>query len=300
MTRFYYRYHGLTVGCDFPIAEWSVFEAAVSTDPDVVVSLTTGPYVDIPGVADSGEYRFFVKEVGWFGVKRGAEIVVAPSTLPITRRLRMFLTGSAWGALLYQRALLPVHASAVETEGGAALFCGRRGQGKSTLAALLSENGFRLISDDLCCVRVMGEGPPVVHPSVPRFKLWADSIHQLGWDRNHGVQDQMRADKFHYVRHSQAELPPMAVKAVYLLNWGEAGFERLTGFSALNGLFNAATWRGDLLISAGNPADFFRQFGEIVRRVPVWEFRRPRDFGHLRSAATLLLTHLTQNRTDSR
>jgi len=295
MKNFRYRYHGLCVDSEFPLPEWASFE---STDghlpPDVLISVDrSNGSGELP--ADSAEFRFFVRDAGWFTVRRGANIVVAPEVPRITRRLRAFLTGSAWGALLYQRNLLLLHASAVETNAGAVLFCGRRGQGKSTLAALLTEKGCKLISDDLCCVQLAGNKTPLVYPSAPRFKLWADSIHELGWDWNEPEQDHVRAGKFHYFRPSASALQPLPVRGIYLLGWGETAFERLKGFSALSRIFNAATWRGDLLVSAGDPADFFSQCTELVGRIPVWEFRRPRQFTAIHETTDLLMGHLSQN-----
>jgi len=63
--------------------------------------------------------------------------------------VRLYLLGSAWGALCYQRDLLVLHASAVRVDGRAVAFCGRPGMGKSTLAAWLAESGHALVSDDL-------------------------------------------------------------------------------------------------------------------------------------------------------
>jgi hypothetical protein len=292
-----YSYHGLKVDCPFPIAEWALFEIAredTIADVSIVVDLTAH---DEMSPAEDGTHRFFVKDAGWFTVMRGAKIVITPGQFPIARRTRAFLTGSAWGALLYQRGLLPVHASAVESDDGAFLFCGRRGSGKSTLAALLSERGYRLISDDLCCVHMKNEGLPMVYPSVPRFKLWDDAIHELGWDRSEPIQDLMRADKFHFIRPSARAMQPVAVRALYLLSWGKDGIERVKGLSALNRVFHAGTWRGDLLVAAGDPAEHFRKCANLVHQVSIQQFRRVRNLTSLRESTNLLVRHLSENKT---
>jgi hypothetical protein len=53
-----------------------------------------------------------------------------------------------------RRDLLWLHAAAVERDGSAMLLCGRSGQGKSTLASLLCDRGWRLMSDDVAPVRM--------------------------------------------------------------------------------------------------------------------------------------------------
>jgi len=299
MGKFHYRYQGLDVDSEFPIPEWDVFESGLfrttlpNSPPDVLFSIAPHGGADLPP-PEPGEYRFFVRDVGWFLVKRGAEIVVATGPIANPRRLRLCLIGSAWGALLYQRGLFPLHASAVSADGGAVLFCGRRGQGKSTLAALLTDRGYDLISDDLCRVTTSGSGTQLAYPSVPTLRLCADSLNSLGWDRGELALGPFRPKKLHYIRPSRLLFQPVPVRAIYLLTWGEAGFERLVGFSALNHFFSAATWRGNLLLSVGDPAKYFRQCTELVQRVPVWEFRRPRDFGAVAGTIDLLIGHLEQ------
>jgi hypothetical protein len=322
MSGFHYRYHGLQVLSATPLPEWSEFETESGYEPDVVISIGTGALRDSPS---RNEHLFSVKKAGSYLVRQGCEIVVFPEELPISRRLRLFLTGSAWGVVLYQRGRLPLHASGVQVGDGAVLFCGPRGQGKSTLAALLTERNYRLVSDDLCCIEVSeAQGPsgadattgdsgiqplfagqtcvgtakdrhPVVHPSVPRFKLWSDSIRELGWDRVDSLQDEVRSTKFHYLRPLIRAARPLPVRAIYILSWGEVGFKRLTGFEALKRLFHGATWREDLLLAGGDPARHLCLCSELCRRVPIMEFSRPRDFQAIPVWMDLLVCHMSDS-----
>jgi hypothetical protein len=200
---------------------------------------------------------------------------------------------------LYQRELLLAHASAIQAGESAVLFCGRRGQGKSTLAAFLTERNYKLVSDDLCCMRLAETGPPLVYPSVPRFKLWSDSIRELGWVRGEMEQPPPATGKLHIFRQTPQVVDPLPVRSIYLLNWGQAGFERLSGFAGLNRLFNASTWRGDLLLAAGNPSEYFRRCAQLAGRVPIWDFRRPRDFSAAEASLDSLVRHVEESKIDS-
>ncbi|MEG8053162.1 hypothetical protein QP185_07710 [Sphingomonas aerolata] len=62
-----------------------------------------------------------------------------------------YLLGTALGALLHQRALLPLHCNAIVHDGKAFLFCGDSGAGKSTLAAVFEARGYP--SSPTICVR---------------------------------------------------------------------------------------------------------------------------------------------------
>ena len=81
-----------------------------------------------------------------------AEIVAEPRQGVPDSNVRLFLLGSAMGALLHQRGLLPLHTNAVEVGGRAFAFMGKSGAGKSTLAAWFHDRGFRIVADDVCVV----------------------------------------------------------------------------------------------------------------------------------------------------
>jgi hypothetical protein len=66
------------------------------------------------------------------------------------------------------------------------------------------------------------------------------------------------------------------LRAVYLLEWGDLHLSRLTGYTALHRLIAASTYRGALLEPMGKMGTHWQQCLELVRRVQVWELRRPR------------------------
>ncbi len=92
------------------------------------------------------------------------------------RDVRLFLLGSAWAALVLQRGLLPLHASAVAGGGDVFGFTGLPASGKSTLAAGLSSRGWAFFADDVLVL------DPASFASGPRcwgckdLKLWPDAV----------------------------------------------------------------------------------------------------------------------------
>jgi hypothetical protein len=157
------------------------------------------------------------------------------------------------------------------------IFCAQRGEGKSTLAALLDAQGHRLVSDDLCCLQLSDRETPMVYPSVPRMRLWTDAIRELGWNTSASEPDYMRAGKFQYLRTTPITVDPLPIREIFVLGWGEARVQRLTGFAALQRFIGAARWRGDLLMKVGNPAEHLQHCAELLQHVPLSEFRRPRN-----------------------
>jgi hypothetical protein len=75
------------------------------------------------------------------------------------------IVSSAACTLLSMRGDLVLHASAVEADGRAVLFCGPTQRGKSTLARALGEAGYRLLGEDGIAIE-LGDGEPVAFPGA--------------------------------------------------------------------------------------------------------------------------------------
>jgi len=302
----HYDYSGLRIDSEIEIPEWALFERdAAFALPDVAIVLKIAGNEPQPGdkvlpVVDAHSYRFHIPGTGVYRVHHGREIVVTPAPGAKARELRLFLLGSAWGALCYQRGLLALHASVVQVEGRVIAFCGEPGSGKSSVAAWLAARGHRLVGDDLCRFDVAA-GQVRVYPSAPCLKLWRDALGALGLSDEGLERDHFRMDKFHLpwredLETASSRKPPCAmparpVRAIYLLQWGEPGLKRLTGSNALRRLVVAATYRGDLLEPMGQLAAHWERCVELARRVPVWDFSRPRDWSAMDAAMRLLPTY---------
>jgi hypothetical protein len=305
MREWRYRYHGLSVRSEIWLPEWSAFENPPSdsktdspllSDETVEIHFESGAQVP----PREGEYRFFAKHTGWFVIRGGREIGI-PALAENTpgesdaaaRRLRTHLLGSAWGALLYQRRALLLHASAVRAGSAAVAFCARRGAGKSTLAASLSTLGYPLVSDDLCCIRVLSQ-PPRLYPSMVRYRLCEDAVEKLGWKAVPALRDPAQSGKYHYYPVHTEVNREFPLRRIYLLGWGEPEIRRLRGFKALLQLASEGTWRRGLLDSAGDPVTHFSQCAHLLREVECWEFRRPRSLDLLDKGVIELVAHMSE------
>lgn len=96
--------------------------------------------------------------------------------------IRLFLLTAGFGALLHQRKVMPLHASGILIDGGAVLFSGESGAGKSTTAAAFREQGYTLVADDVAVIHHNEAGQIVVEPGVPFVKLWQESFGLLDKD----------------------------------------------------------------------------------------------------------------------
>ena len=292
-----YSYVGLRVESELEIPEWTEFERADSSDrSDVRIRLAggqqvqDGPLPDAP-IISPDEVCFGITDVASYRVRDGCEIEVGPAPGASWQEIRLFLLGSAWGALCYQRGLLVVHASAVYVSNGAVAFCASRGHGKSTLAAWLTTKGHDLVSDDLTRIELPAEGSALIYPSTRTMKLRPDALEALGWSGPEPERSRHHNGKSHLPSGGDGAGHPVSLRAIYMLDWGELDLRRLTGHAALRRVVSATAYRGTFLESMDRLGLYWRQCLDLVCRVPVWEVRRPHDFSAMEQTLQRLQAH---------
>ena len=179
-----YSVFGLRVRSSLELPE--LFPASGVAEPDVTIELGSVPMIgqgDRDGLTDvDGALVLVIPEVARYRIEAGNRITVKSEPGVPERNVRLFLLGSAFGVLLHQCGLLPLHANAIEIDGGAVAFMGPSGAGKSTLAAWFQDRGFKVVADDVCVVSFDLEGCPYTAPGLPRIRLWADALQLMGRD----------------------------------------------------------------------------------------------------------------------
>jgi hypothetical protein len=288
-----YELFGLTVRSEIPLPE--LFEGR--GDPDVVVGpgevITPDP--DTPGLSMQPEGALlWIPEVGRYLIRQGREILVDPLPGVSDRNIRLFLLGSAFGAILHQRGLLPLHANAIELDGRAVAFMGHSGAGKSTMAAWFLDRGCRVLADDVCVVANGPDGRPLAQPGIPRLRLWREAIEESG--RTVGDYELAfdKLDKFNVPTLRPAVGGPLPLSHVYLLEKAEAGeaeIRRLQGVEAIDALI-ANTYRGGYLpMLPGGTQRHFQACLDLVRKVPVFSASRRWGFDRFDEEARALEVH---------
>ena len=210
--------------------------------------------------------------------------------------IRLFLLGTAWAALCYQRGIFLLHAGSIKVGDAAVAFCGNSGAGKSSLVASCSAQGYSPLSDDLCRFDIPGHGLPRIYPSISRLKLWNDTLQALGLSSTGLKRDHFRLEKFHLPLFENSKPHCISLKALYLLQWGEGepSLSRLRGTNAVRGLVHSATYRGNLLESMGRLADHWAFCRDLARRVQIWNLSRPFDWDAQKMTMNMLRGHFQQ------
>lgn len=226
---------------------------------------------------DSALFHF--PEVASYLVKCGKQIVIAPENNADESRIRLYLLGTAAAMLLHQRGTLPLHASGIRTSRGAVLFTGHSGSGKSTLLATFLERGYLMLTDDLAAIALDAANQPLVLPSFPHLKLWADSAKQLNKPTKDLQRIQPEFDKYSVPLATSLENQPLHLHAVYALtpnSMTQIHLEPLQATRKFNALLDH-TWQKLALKRMNCHADHFRLAATIANQIHMQRVFRPEN-----------------------
>jgi hypothetical protein len=273
---FDYQLFGLRIRSEVPLPE--LFPAKGAGTPDVTIRRSPLPVGNTPGLSGDRDALFLtVPEVARYRIDGGREILIDPEEGVPIRNVRLFLLGSAFGALLHQRGMLPLHANAVEIGGKAVAFMGESGAGKSTLAAWFHDRGFRVIADDVCVVEFGANGGAVAMPGVPRLRLWEDVLAATGrtadvFERSYLTDQNEKYDVPISVESTASD--PLEIAAIFAIGRGTSTrIERLTGLAAAEAVY-AHTYRGAFVETVGGAERLWLSAVKLVRGVPIYRLER--------------------------
>jgi hypothetical protein len=301
--RYLFRAYRLLIAASVPIPEMTADESSPDSTPDVLIA--AGDFPDeIPNPLSSSAVHqvsaqallLRVAGVGRYLVREGREILFDPDPAATPHDVRVFLLGTCLGALLHQRGFLVLHASGIATERGSVLFAGASGAGKSTLLGDLLRRGYKMIVDDVCAVRFDEAGVPIVVPSYPRTRLWADAAERFAIDTSNLPRTRPSWNKFE--RQVTDQFSDREVKLTHVFDLAgpfdgtEFSIERLGSIDAFSTLL-ANTYRGILLDGMDLRASHFTLASRAARAVDVIRVRRPAASSGVAELADLILAYLS-------
>ncbi len=238
------------------------------------------------------EICFYWEHLGWFLVRNGNEIIVEQYPQTDIQLMSIPLIGIAFAALLQQRGMFVLHASAVSIDNKAVAFLGWKGAGKSTTAAMLYKRGHTMISDDIVAMDNARLGAPLVVPGFPIFKLMPEAAEMVLGDNPDdlseiyaGVEKRFRPSSDNFLQSS------VSLKAIYALDEGtQLKAELLKPQEAISTLIaNTYLARyGNQLLQNNHAITNLRQCSNIVNHIPVYRLERPKSFQLLENLAELV------------
>ncbi len=193
---------------------------------------------------ESSEHELLLKilEAGKFLIRNGNEIIIQKEDSVSEDTLRLYLFGSAIGALLQQRGYLTLHASAIKTDKGAVLFAGDSGAGKSTTLQEFLRRGYKKLSDDTIALYWdESRGQVICLPSYPQSKIWQNTADIFDHDTNKLRQLHPDMDKYALQTREHFYDNELPLYAIYILEVvdsdKEISLDEVTGlakFKAVN------------------------------------------------------------------
>lgn len=272
--------YGLAVSSDVDLPGFAETEG----EPDVVIRWGTVPRELDTQMAQGvcfqvspGRFLLQLEGVARYSVTGGREVTIDRAAGAADEDVRTFLLGTVFASLLYQRGLVPFHASGILTKQGAVLFGGRSGAGKSTLAAAMARRGHPVITDDVAPVAITPDGIPVVYPGSPSLWLWSDALSQLGIPADELRRVRPRVEKHVWASAWNLPLGPHPVVGYYRLDrHNQPGIilRTLEGMERVKSL-NGEIYRAPIGRVLGTPTTLFRTTTALAQQARVVQVCRP-------------------------
>lgn len=234
-----------------------------------------------------------VPHVARFLVTDGNTILIAPESGIDEESIRVFLLGSALGALLFQRGYLVMHGNAIRIGNHCMLCVGHSGTGKSTLAAGFLRRGYQVLADDVvpidanCCAV----------PGFPRIKLWQDVTDKLEIDTSTLFRIRPNMEKFNYPLLQNFGEEPLPVKWVYILgidNDDDVSVDPIQGMQRFQPLHNN-TYRVRFLEGMALKPTHLTLCGQLAGRIRLAHVTRPRSGFKLDMLIDRILLDIEEN-----
>jgi hypothetical protein len=232
-------------------------------------------------------FRLWIDEVGWFTIDPRIPSVAVPEAADTVRREER-LWGIPSVVTFLQRGDTPLHAAAVEVNGNAVLLAAPSRFGKTTLAAGFHAAGFRLLAEDLCCLRTGREAAVVPGPAMLRLRPDVAQALRLPAVEQVGEAD----DRIHFAlaEETRGDCSPLPLRGIVLLreSTNSLSLDRVPPAEAIRELWT-------LSFKLPTEADHARCFGDLAglaEAVPVWNLARPLSLESLPTTVRYITGHV--------
>jgi hypothetical protein len=251
--------------------------------PDVTISYGAVPdnLFDVKGKsiyfqATTGKVLLKIPDIANYLIQNGDTIIIERHPDTDDDSVRMFLLGSVMGALLHSRGFLVLHANAIVVNGGAVLFMGESGVGKSTTAAAFNLKGYPIAADDICAIDINSEHP-MLYSGFPQVKLWADACEKLEKDATNLRRIRPQLEKYVLPLGEQFCSEALPLKRLYILNTTNTKEFKLQEISSAEKFMALGhqTYRPAFMKAMGLQGNHLRQCARVAARIPLVRVTRP-------------------------
>ena len=296
---FQYSAFGLNID-----SELELFQLASGTSSDVAdIKILSGSVPDNGIDKDNpqhahcqvhnGDLWLNIDNIVRFMVSNGNTITVDVQANVDQQTVKLYLLGSAMGAILQQRGNLVLHGNAIRFGNTAVIVLAQSGVGKSTLAAEFLRRGYQLLADDVCAIDQNG----YAQSSYPYLKLWQSALDKLKLDQRELIPIREQNEKFYYPLNAAFYGDSLPVSAIYVLNKASVDNLKLIELKGINKLrtFQNNKYRPQYAAKMNIVHKHIIQFSEILIKIKVTRIIRPEKGFRLEELAQHIIDDFEKN-----
>lgn len=220
---------------------------------------------------EGGRYRLWIERGGSFRIDPRTPSIEVPAGFETTLRREERLWGIPALLCFLARGDLPLHAAAVDVDGEAVLLAAPGYSGKTTLAAGFHAAGYRVLSEDMSCIRLRSTPTLIPGPAMLRIRRDVAGRLRLRGARNIAAGD----DRVHFSLDPsrRGDCRPVPVGALVMLRRSQDGvaLERVSPANALRELWPLSF----KLPGADEHSRCFQRLTALADTVRVWNLARP-------------------------
>ena len=238
------------------------------------VCLFSRPHLKI----NESDFFLDIKNVARYRVQNGETMLYSPYEGADEASINLFLEGSALGALLHQRGIIPFHGSSFVYKGRGITLCGRSGTGKSSITAAFCQQGARFINDDITPINITNS-KAIIIPIKTRIKLWDDALLNLKIENNNLQRIRPELNKFYLPmkKNPDSEFLLHHIFVLYSHNNDEFEAKELSGIAKYNALRHQIYRRIYLKGMPATEKKYFTQLFSLANKTKITAIKRPKE-----------------------
>jgi len=283
---------GLIIDSPFPLPEALPVNRETQADVTVAIGTATEDFAADDEFSYARENRtwwhsemthsrtLFNCKSGLFDIRGGSEIIIQLYPDADMENVKIFLLGSAMGAVQAQRGRIPIHGGAVATKNGAVIITGNQSAGKSTMTSAFVYNGYKYLTDDVSSISIE-DGRVRIIPAFPQRKLVRDACAPLGYDPDDLILVDSERDKLAIRDRDNWQDEPIVLSAIIELyretEENNVSVELVTGREKLNAVFRNLYRFWMHVPGEGIEPAVFKEMLTIAAQADIYRAGVPRD-----------------------
>jgi len=296
-----YSAHGLTIESEIELTPLTQIKTQKNADTWI-----SQEYVSPNGLKNPKKIRPFLQadiNVVWldipniarYEISNGTTIKVDPYPEADQQSIRLYIMGSALGAILHQRGHLVLHANAIRIDSGVVVFAGSSGSGKSTTAAVFNQRDYQVITDDVLAIDDKGFSLG----GFPQIKLWEDTLKKLDIEQKGLSKIRMQVNKYSLLTKENLDDGVLPIIAIYIISPEHENEQNKFDISPLKGIdkfesLKTHTYRKGMIEGLGIQTHHLKLCANLASSTPISVITRPTGYFNAEELADAVLLDLKQ------